>query len=238
MNRLFYGRFHMKNNSNALWGKLDIMQLFRYFTLIELLVVIAIISILASLLMPALGKAKAKANEIACCGNLKQIGLGIFSYAQDFNQYIPPAATHASTNPFLFWHNWCLVEHGYIQTQMNPDNSHLTRAISPEGVFSCPTVKGNDSIDWWKTNYGINRGLTYSTGSTQLNRLVKPSQKCMAGDSGGIADVAPLGYMIWRTLWRPDLRHVSLSWNSLYCDGHVAKVKGMPTERTFWYPNE
>jgi prepilin-type N-terminal cleavage/methylation domain-containing protein/prepilin-type processing-associated H-X9-DG protein len=238
MNRLFYRKFYMKNGSNPLWGKRDIMQRFRDFTLIELLIVIAIISILSALLLPALKMARESAKSICCINNLKQIGLGIFSYAQDYNQYIPPACTHGTTNPYLFWHNWCLVEHGYIQTQMNPDNSHLTRAISPEGVFSCPTVKGNDSIDWWKTNYGINLGLTYSTNSTQLNRLVKPSQKCMAGDSGGIANISPLGYMIWRNNWRPDLRHGSLSWNSLYCDGHVAKVKGIPTERTFWYPHE
>ena len=74
------------------------MQAKKCFTLIELLVVIAIIAILAAMLLPALGKVKQTSKLAACTSNLKQLGMGIISYGNDYKDFILPAESLTTGN--------------------------------------------------------------------------------------------------------------------------------------------
>lgn len=95
----------------------------RAFTLIELLVVIAIIAILAAILFPVFGRARENARRSSCQSNLKQIGLGMMQYTQDYDERFPIAYLHDTAVTGYYW-GWMQAVQPYLKSTQ---------------IFQCPS---------------------------------------------------------------------------------------------------
>jgi prepilin-type N-terminal cleavage/methylation domain-containing protein len=123
------------------------------FTLIELLVVIAIIAILASLLLPALSNAKNRAQRTSCTNNLRQLGLGVFMYADNYDDRLLPTEFNpekdASSGP---WESYTLFAWGTpgrtsdLKDRMNLGYLYTEKIITSPKSFYDPGLRHAETI--------------------------------------------------------------------------------------------
>ncbi len=170
------------------------MKKCKSFTLIELLVVIAIIAILASMLLPALNNARARAKGVRCLANGRQIGAFLALYTDDFMGYFPPLSTD-SANGYPAWTNRLVgtVAKGGARAFLCPDADEIAR--NDNNRLAAAGNALTTAYCGFNTAYGLNgHRYTVTSGSRGISQKWTSLKASSVRHSSRVIALAEVGY--------------------------------------------
>ncbi|TAK93152.1 MAG: prepilin-type N-terminal cleavage/methylation domain-containing protein [Verrucomicrobia bacterium] len=194
----------------------------RAFTLIELLVVIAIIAILAALLLPALSRAKEKANAATCLNNLKQWGLATQLFAGENEDYLPKDGAPNGSSVNEGWYIDLPKVIGQLTYREVPWRTNAT-ADPGRSIWICPS-NPRRSTGTNLFHYCLNEHVNASGSGNQVKLVTirLPANTVWLFDNGGLAAVAQQNNV------HSNLHGVGAQFTFL--DGHAARF----ANREYW----